>query len=121
MKSKRRLHKGAVSKVLDERSQEKGIKMERHHRLPRSRGGRSAPENLIILSEPVHRAWHYLFGNANAQEVARMISDVFIDPRYYFVATPRHKIQRCKRRTRCMCTDCGAEVMKLLPKTNKED
>lgn len=97
------------------------VRMERHHMLPRSRGGSSAPNNLIVLAQPVHRAWHYLVGNANAKEAARLLS-VFIDPKYYFIAVPYHKVQPKHRRTRCMCTTCGAEVMKFLPKTNdKED
>jgi len=98
--------------------QEKSVLFHRHHRLPRSRGGRTG-DNIINLAVPVHSAWHYLFGNMNAKEVARYVSDTFIDPKYYLVCVPRRKAKPKHRRTRCMCTDCGAEVMKLLPKTNR--
>lgn len=91
--------------------------MNKHHRLPRSRGGSSSADNISILSIEVHRAWHYLFGNANAQEVAGLL-EPFIDHNFYMVAMPRKRVQRSKRRTHSICTTCGAEVMKLLPKTN---
>jgi hypothetical protein len=57
--------------------------------------------------------------NMNAKEVAKLLSDVYIDPEYYFIAMPRRRKKHRKRRTKCMCTTCGAEVMKFLPKTNK--
>jgi hypothetical protein len=96
------------------------VQMEKHHRLPRSRGGRDSASNISILELKQHRAWHYLFGNMDAQEAARLLSDVYIDPDYYLVAIPRkRKKSTQKRKTRCMCTTCGAEVMKILPKTNK--
>jgi len=93
--------------------------MEKHHRLPRSRGGSNSAANISILEKKQHRAWHHLMANMNAKEVAKLLSDVYIDPKYYFVAIPRKRKKAKNRRTKCMCTTCGAEVMKLLPKTNK--
>ena len=118
-KARKTIRKRARGREPRTRVVKKKVVMEKHHRLPRSRGGSSSASNLSVISQPVHRAWHYLFGNANAQEVARMISDVYIDSNYYFVCVPRHRPTRKCRRTRCMCTTCGAEVMKVLPKTNK--
>jgi hypothetical protein len=57
----------------------------------------------------------------NAQEIARMLSDTWIDPDYYLVAVPRHKLAHKKRRKRKYCTDCECEVLKHIPKTNKEE
>lgn len=93
--------------------------MERHHRVPRSRGGhhttKGKRDNIILVERDLHRAWHLLFGNMEADEVAAMISDTWIDPDYYLVAVPRHRPHGKNRRSRVFCTDCGAEVLKELP------
>lgn len=49
--------------------------MDRHHRLPRTRGGSNRPCNISIVERKLHVAWHKLVGNMNAQEAARMLSD----------------------------------------------
>jgi hypothetical protein len=95
--------------------------MDRHHRLPRSRGGANSPHNISIVERKLHNAWHLLCGNMNAQEVARMLSDTWIDADYYLVAVPRHKRPVKKRRKRKYCVDCECEVLKYIPKTNKEE
>lgn len=94
--------------------------MDRHHRLPRSRGGSNEARNISIVERKLHVAWHCLVGNMNAQEAARMLSDTWVDPNFYFVAIPRHKVLVKKRRKRKYCTDCNAEVLKLIPQTKKE-
>lgn len=44
--------------------------MERHHRLPRSRGGhhtsRGKRDNIILVERNLHRAWHALFDGPDA-------------------------------------------------------
>jgi hypothetical protein len=97
----------------------KSREMDRHHRLPRSRGGSNSPHNISIVERKLHVAWHLLVGNMNAQETARMLSDTWIDPDYYLVAVPRHKVSKKKRRKRKYCTDCSAEVLKHIPQTKK--
>lgn len=94
-------------------------RMERHHRLPRSRGGRSSPDNIVVVDRDDHRAWHRLVGNMDAEEVASMLTDTWIDPDYYLVAIPRHKSAPRKKRTRVYCTTCECEVLQHIPKTNK--
>ena len=93
--------------------------MDRHHRLPRSRGGSNSAHNISIVEQKQHRAWHLLVGNMTAQEVAAMLTDVWIDPEYYLVAVPRSRKPARKRRKRAYCVDCEAEVLKNIPKTHK--
>ena len=95
--------------------------MDRHHRLPRSRGGSNEARNISIVERKLHNAWHLLVGNMNAQEVARMLSDTWIDPDYYFVAVPKHKKPAKKRRRRRYCVDCQCEVLKHIPKTGRAE
>lgn len=92
--------------------------MDKHHRLPRSRGGSNSPHNISIVERKLHRAWHMLVGNMTADEAAAMLTDTWIDPDYYLVAVPRHK-KSGKRRTRKFCTDCNAEVLKHIQVTKK--
>lgn len=93
--------------------------MDKHHRLPRSRGGGNHGNNISIVERNQHRAWHLLVGNMTAPEVARMLSDVWIDSNYYLIAVPRKRPPHNKRRTRAFCTDCEAEVLTLLPTVTK--
>jgi len=94
---------------------------ERHHRLPVSRGGTGVPKNISFVRKDYHRAWHLLVGNMNAKEVAKMLSDVWIDPGYYLVAVPRSKHAQRKRRKRRYCIDCECEVLKHIPRTDKRE
>jgi len=95
--------------------------MDRHHRLPRSRGGSNSLANIALVEQRLHRCWHMLVGNMTAQEAAKMFSDTWIDPDFYLVAVPRKRIQANKRRKRRYCTDCSSEVLKLIPQTKKEE
>jgi hypothetical protein len=67
-----------------------------HHRKPSSLGPPKVcpvndPHNLVHVSVVKHRAWHTLFHNHSAQEIARIITHTWIDPDYYMVAIPRVK------------------------------
>lgn len=93
----------------------------RHHRLPRSRGGTDnfPPGNVVNIEQEIHRAWHKVVTNMTAKEIAKMLSDHLIDPRYYLIAVPRKRKQPRGKRERVFCVDCDAEVLKHLPKTCK--
>ncbi len=93
---------------------------DRHHRLPRSRGGSNQPSNISIVERAQHQAWHLLVGNMTASEAAAMLTDTWIDPDYYLVAVPRKRICSKKRRTRRYCVDCECEVMRHIKKVEKE-
>lgn len=60
-----------------------------------------------------HQAYHKLFGNMLAEEVAAMLTDTWIDSNVYFVAVPRKK-KVSKRRNRMYCTDCECEVLRYV-------
>jgi len=96
--------------------------IERHHRLPRSRGGTDNHPmgNTVNIEQDIHRAWHKVVGNMNAKEVAKMLSEYLIDPRFYLVAVPRKRKKPKTKRTRVYCTDCQAEVLKYIGKTCKK-
>ena len=94
--------------------------MDRHHRLPRSRGGSNSLANIALVEQRLHRCWHLLVGNMTAQEVAKMFSDTWIDPEFYLVAVPRKRIYVNKRRKRRYCTDCSCEVLKYIKQTKQE-
>jgi len=92
--------------------------MDRHHRLPRSRGGSNDARNSSIVERKLHKAWHMLAGNMTAPEVAAMLTDTWIDADYCLVAVPR-KRSNGRRRKRRFCTTCEAEVLKHIPMTEK--
>lgn len=96
-------------------------KVVRHHRVPRSRGGSDHTCNISIVRERDHKAFHRLFGNMLAEEVAAMLTDTWIDRDYYLVAVPRKKKSPKKRRKRKYCTDCQAEVLRHIPKTSRSE
>jgi len=60
--------------------------MDKHHRKPRSIGGKNKPRNVIMIQQNLHRAWHTLFGNMSAPEIANLITAVYLDPDYRMVA-----------------------------------
>ena len=56
----------------------------RHHILPRRRGGNSHKENLLLIDERVHVYWHKVFGLRTIGEVIKLLE----------------RIERAKRRQR---------------------
>lgn len=71
--------------------------MTRHHRKPRSIGGKSEPRNVVRIPGHKHAAWHLLFYNATAEEIARIISDTYLDPDYEFIATRKEELCESSR------------------------
>lgn len=69
---------------------------DKHHRRPRSRfppdykGSKTRTpngrNNISRVDQGCHRAYHKLFGNMTAPEIASMLSDCWIDPDYRLVA-----------------------------------
>ena len=54
----------------------------RHHRRPRSQGGKSTKGNLIRVDERKHHAWHTLFDNYTPDRIVDIINNTWIDTRY---------------------------------------
>jgi hypothetical protein len=61
----------------------------RHHKRPKSRHGGNEPENIVIVPESKHRAFHHLFWNSTPEEIARIPNETWIDPSYVLVVVPR--------------------------------
>ena len=47
---------------------------EEHHRRPRSLGGTESAANVSYVPPRLHRHWHFLFGNMNAEQIANHIN-----------------------------------------------
>ena len=53
-----------------------------HHRKPRSLGGSNSDTNVSHVSVSRHRAWHTLFRNYTAHQIAKIINDTWLDPEW---------------------------------------
>jgi hypothetical protein len=63
----------------------------RHHRKSRSHGGANTSANISIVPDHKHRAYHTLFADKTPQEVADILTDVWIDPDFIMIAiSKRH-------------------------------
>lgn len=60
--------------------------MTRHHRKPRSKGGKDYDSNISIVPSNKHEAWHLLFSNKDPIEIAQIINQVWLDKDYHMVA-----------------------------------
>jgi len=61
-----------------------------HHRRSRFLGGDNSEENISIVTDVKHRAWHILFsGERTIDSIADELNDVWIDPRYKLVVERR--------------------------------
>lgn len=63
---------------------EKPPRLSEHHRKPSSLGG-GGEENIQIMTEVKHRAWHSLFENMTPEEIANEINRYYLDLDYCMV------------------------------------
>lgn len=61
----------------------------RHHRRPRSKGGKHEGDNISFVPNKLHEAYHLLFANNSVNRIAEILNDHFIDPDYFMVPVPR--------------------------------
>lgn len=66
----------------------------RHHRKARSFGGSDNGENISLVPQNKHRAWHLLFDCGAPETVAERINKTWIDPEYVVVAIKKKDIER---------------------------
>jgi len=45
----------------------------RHHLVPKSRGGSMSKRNLFYIDGDVHRRWHMVFGNRTLEEIIALL------------------------------------------------
>jgi len=63
----------------------------KHHRKPRSKGGKTTPENISIVNATQHKAWHTLFFNLDPGEICKIINDTWLDLEFKFTCKKRRK------------------------------
>ena len=66
-------------------------RFDKHHRLPRSIGGKNKPRNISQIPRNLHESWHLLFANMTAEQIAQRITDWYLDPNFVMVAIPREE------------------------------
>lgn len=69
-------------------------KLTRHHRLPRSVGGKHEGENISFVPEKLHNAYHLLWANNSATKIAENLNTHWIDPSYVMVAVPKEDYEK---------------------------
>lgn len=65
---------------------------DKHHRKPRSIGGDNSNRNISMVNQKMHRAWHTLFKNKTAYEIAELINEFWLDPDYKFISIPKDQV-----------------------------
>lgn len=63
----------------------------RHHRKPRSKQGTNDDRNISLVFWKKHEAYHLLFGNKSPEEVAKILTETWIDPDFVLLAIHREK------------------------------
>jgi len=66
------------------------MKNTKHHRKPRSLGGTNFQDNISHVPQDQHTAWHNLFGNMSATQIASQLGVLFDG--YVFIAVPKTSI-----------------------------
>ena len=56
-----------------EKGKTNGKMITKHHLIPKSRGGKSNPRNLLLITMEKHRCWHLLFGNRTLHETIALL------------------------------------------------
>lgn len=69
-----------------------------HHCIPRSRGGRTEPNNKVWIREKPHQAFHYLFGNLRPEEIIGLLASQLAPSGYFtFLIMVHHDPQTGER------------------------
>ena len=65
----------------------------RHHRRPRSQGGRHEGDNISFVPNKLHEAYHLLFANNSVKRISEILNEHWIDPETALVPIPRDLLQ----------------------------
>lgn len=65
--------------------------LSRHHRKARINLGDNSDRNLVLVQDKLHRAYHLLFGTKSPEDVAKILTETWIDPDYVMIAVHREK------------------------------
>jgi hypothetical protein len=64
-------------------------KNSRHHRKCRSNGGTDESRNISWVNKYDHQAYHMLFQNFEAERIAEILNNIWIDPAWELIARKR--------------------------------
>jgi hypothetical protein len=78
-----------VSLPLKQAAKVLEFRLERHHRKPRSKKGGNEPRNISMVRSGLHIAYHKLFQNKDAEEVAEVLNKTWIDPDKILICVDR--------------------------------
>jgi len=71
---------------MSKRKRVKQLKTSHHHRRPVSLNGGDEPGNISMVTEKAHQSWHHIVANHTPQEIAKIITDVWLDPAWKMIA-----------------------------------
>ncbi len=55
-------------------------RLTKHHRLPRSHNGGDEPENISMVTEKKHQAWHCIFSSKTPEEIVADLNNIWLPP-----------------------------------------
>lgn len=61
----------------------------RHHRKLKCHGGGDEPDNISILPDKIHTAWHVVMGSRTPEQIAQIINKWFIPKDWELIAKKR--------------------------------
>lgn len=70
----------------------------KHHRKPRCKGGGDNKENISLVPDNKHCAFHLLFDEGSPEKVADRCNKYWIDPAYELVAVPKEYAEGIRKR-----------------------
>jgi len=81
-----------------------------HHRLPRSKGGKDTPSNLVRVNANRHHHFHATFGVQDGTAIARELNEVWLpaDGTMFYI---RHKGRRL---TKAQIEEVYRELRRIL-------
>ena len=65
-----------------------------HHRRSKHHNGDNSPDNLSRVPKTKHQSFHHLFFSGEPHNVARILNDTWIDPRYLLVVVERKELEQ---------------------------
>ena len=57
----------------------------RHHKKCKCHGGGDEPNNISVVSQSKHDLFHALFGSKTPEQIAKELTNVWLDPAYEFI------------------------------------
>ena len=75
----------------------KNKRTNRHHLKSRSRGGSNQSDNIRVVNERQHTAFHMLFPNTHPEEIVKILNDTWIDPDYHMFVVEKRVVNALRK------------------------